>query len=374
LTAAQRVQAVAKFGFTERQARFLAIVMLHGGVCVRRQYARFAGTAYGQNVNAFFDKLVDRGYASPCDCVHNRAKLYHVHDRALYGAIGEANSRYRQPVPARAIFERLLRLDAVIEDRELKWLPTEGDKLAFFAAAAPSCPVIRLSNATVGAGRRRRVRLFRDDLLIGIEPTGRVVFVCLVTNPFPDALRPSLQRSGDLLRTGPAWTLKLLFPARISNSIDSFVAVAREELATPLPALVVDELRQYFGHLASRAKGQTRGFDPRFRELQEAFAAPRFRVLYRRWLAEGETAFESASSPAICEAIACGAGRIEAFVLPIQYEHLSPLGSLVLPRLGVEEGEEGGDETAPPPQPPPAYSITDPVRTERDWYRLTRNS
>jgi hypothetical protein len=47
-------------------------------------------------------------------------------------------------------------------------------------------------------------------------------------------------------------------------------------LATPLPA-VVDELREYFGHLVSRAKSQTRGCDPRFRELQETFAAPRFR-------------------------------------------------------------------------------------------------
>jgi hypothetical protein len=43
----ERVQAVAKFGFTERQARFLVTVMLHAGVCVPRQYARFAGTAYG---------------------------------------------------------------------------------------------------------------------------------------------------------------------------------------------------------------------------------------------------------------------------------------------------------------------------------------
>ena len=45
MTAEDRVHAVAEFGFTERQARFLVTVMLLGGLCVPRQYAKFAGTA-----------------------------------------------------------------------------------------------------------------------------------------------------------------------------------------------------------------------------------------------------------------------------------------------------------------------------------------
>jgi hypothetical protein len=373
LTNDERVHALAKFGFTDRQARFLTTVLLHGGICVRRQYARFAGTAYGHKVNVFFDKLVERGHAAPCDCIHNRAKLYHVHDRALYRAIGEANSRYRRPVAARAVFERLMRLDAVLEHAEVKWLPTQDEKLVFFADAAPSC--LRRRNETVGTGARRRARVFPDDVLIGVEPTGRVVFLYLVTSPFAEVLRPSLQLSADLLRTVPVWTLKLLVPARISSWIDSFVAVAREELATPLATRVIDELREYFGQLGSRVKGRVRAVDPCLRPLQEAFAAPRFKVLYRRWLTEGETAFEAVSSPAINEAISCGAGRIEWAVLPIQYEHLSPLASLVRPRpKGVEEGEEAGEETPPRPQPPPAYSISDPTRSERGRYRLTRDS
>ena len=43
MTFDERVHAVAKKGFTERQARFLTTVMLHAGVCVPRQYARFCG-------------------------------------------------------------------------------------------------------------------------------------------------------------------------------------------------------------------------------------------------------------------------------------------------------------------------------------------
>jgi hypothetical protein len=43
----ERTQAVAAFGFTERQARFLVTVMLHSGVFVERQYCAFAGIVHG---------------------------------------------------------------------------------------------------------------------------------------------------------------------------------------------------------------------------------------------------------------------------------------------------------------------------------------
>ena len=44
-----RVQAVAAFGFTERQARFLVTVILHAGCFLERQYCTFTGTVRGHN-------------------------------------------------------------------------------------------------------------------------------------------------------------------------------------------------------------------------------------------------------------------------------------------------------------------------------------
>ena len=52
MTFDERVQAVAKKGFTERQARFLTTVMLHTGVCVPRQYTRFCGMVYRAKTRA----------------------------------------------------------------------------------------------------------------------------------------------------------------------------------------------------------------------------------------------------------------------------------------------------------------------------------
>ena len=116
MTFDERVQAVAKKGFTERQARFLTTVMLHTGVCVPRQYARFCGIVYGEKTRKFFAKLVRLQYASMYDCRHNRARIYHLNQRALYAAIDDADSRLRKPVTLNHAIQRLMVLDAIVED------------------------------------------------------------------------------------------------------------------------------------------------------------------------------------------------------------------------------------------------------------------
>ena len=99
MTFEDSVAAVGKFGITERQARFLVTVMLHSGLCVPRQFATFACTAYGHKVSRFFDRLVKRGYATECGCVHNRAALYHVRHQALHRAIGRPRVAIVVPFP-----------------------------------------------------------------------------------------------------------------------------------------------------------------------------------------------------------------------------------------------------------------------------------
>ncbi len=55
MTSEERVKAVAQFGFTERQARFLVTVMLHLGVCLLRQYTAFASIVHAQKTRRVFD-------------------------------------------------------------------------------------------------------------------------------------------------------------------------------------------------------------------------------------------------------------------------------------------------------------------------------
>ncbi|PYQ81572.1 MAG: hypothetical protein DMG03_19645, partial [Acidobacteria bacterium] len=126
MTAEPRVKAVAEFGFTERQARFLATVMLHSGVCLQRQYARFAGIVHGQKTRKFFDRLVRRGHVRAYTCRHNRGRVYRVHHKPLYRAIGETDSRHRRPMSAVRVVDNLVLLDAMLATPSVEWLT--GDK------------------------------------------------------------------------------------------------------------------------------------------------------------------------------------------------------------------------------------------------------
>jgi hypothetical protein len=130
-----RVKAVIDFGFTERQARFVVLVMRHAGVCVPRQYASFSGIANGgRRCNAFFEKLIRRGYANEIACVHNRARLYYLRHKPLYHVIGDVASRYRRGVSPRLAVERLMLLDALLPMPDLEWLTTAGAALRLTAS------------------------------------------------------------------------------------------------------------------------------------------------------------------------------------------------------------------------------------------------
>jgi hypothetical protein len=93
---AKRTAAVAGFGFTERQARFLVTVMEHAGVFVERQYCAFAGIAHGQKTHDFIEKLLLHEFAREIrpGALH-RGRLYHVHAKRLYAAIDETDNRNR---------------------------------------------------------------------------------------------------------------------------------------------------------------------------------------------------------------------------------------------------------------------------------------
>jgi hypothetical protein len=325
MTVQERVTAVAEFGFTQRQARFLAIVLRHAGVCLLRQYSAFAGIVHGQKTRAFFRKLVGRRYASAYECRHNRARLYHVHHYALYKAIGEPNSRYRRPLPAGRIAERLMLLDGVLANPELNWLATEAEKVTYFTTLPCPVRVEKLPRLTMTAGSTAVGDAFPDGLPIGIDASGRAVFLYLVLPTAQDNFRAFLGRHAELFRTLPFWTVRLVFPDGIAHAYTGLQAVVRDELESPLLAHTVEELKWYFGQLRATPNVRVRPADERFERASEAFERPRFYRLYRQWLKEGDSALDAVSSTLLSDALASGAGRVECLVLPHRYDHLAPL-------------------------------------------------
>jgi hypothetical protein len=323
MTFDERVQAVARRGFTERQARFLTSVMLHAGVCVPRQYARFCGIVHGAKTRKFFAKLVRLGIASMYDCRHNRARIYHVTQRALYAAIGEPDSTFRRRMSINRAIQRLTVLDAIVEDPDLVWLATAEDKGAHLTAIASVAPA-DLPHAVVGEGAERKVRYFPDRFPIGINLAGRGVIVYVFSEPELNDFRVFLERHAAVLRALPAWTLRLVAPPDLPSIGDRARRVVEQHLMSPLRAVTVDEMRWYFEQLRSAAPSDM----PRFERARSGFSTQHAQVIYKLWKQDGDAALVSVGSDAIRQAVAAGHGGIEVLELGHRYGHLSPLAAV----------------------------------------------
>jgi hypothetical protein len=330
MTFADPAAAVEKLGFTERQSRFLATVALHSGVCMDRHYCAFAGIQHGQKTHDFFGDLVRRRFASTYRCAHGRARIFHLHRRGLYEAIGEPHSRFRRPTPIARAIERMMLLDAVFASRNVTWLATERDKVIHFTRLLhPRIERDELPHLTFGAGDAKTTRYFPDKLPIGVHSDGAShVFMYLVTRDVPVDFRPFLHRHAALFRALPRWTIRLLVPAHLAGTTRSYEAAWREEFASPLRLSTADELRWYFDE--RRRIEQDGGAisvadQARYVRARDAFGAPRYRVLYRAWLRQGPSALRELVSPVLADAIARRIGHLEIHALPRSYLHLAPL-------------------------------------------------
>jgi hypothetical protein len=325
VTFAERVQAVAKKGFTDRQAGFLVTVMLHSGVCIRRQYCAYARIAHGQKDNDFFASLVAKRLATSYAAAHRRARIYHLQSKPLYAAIGEPNNRNRKPVTLARAIERLMVLDAVLGERRLGWLATEREKVDYFSAAT-TLRSKELPHLAFGAGPVKTVRYFPDKLPIGVTGDGRThVFTYLVNRRTPVDFRAFLHRYSELLRALPEWELRLLVPRHLVKAGPLFEQAAREELSRPLRLDDVAELHWYFRQQDHIDRGGAPEDFRRFRRACRAFRAPRFRVLYRVWKNNGDQPVDATVSPVLEDKIARRRAHITSQVLPHVYAHLTPL-------------------------------------------------
>lgn len=328
MTLDERIAAVARHGFTTRQAAFLTTVMLHAGVCAQRQYAAFAGLANGHTTREFFDGLLARRFATAHPCwQQGGARLYHLHHKGLYRAIGEPDNRHRRKVPVARAIERLMVLDAVLAHPETQWLATEREKVTYFAAAH-GVPTSEMPALVFDARGRRTERYFPDKLPIGVQANGPgVTFLFLVVDEEALAFREFLARHRQLLRRVPRWTIRVVFPSFLAASRTVHEAAFSAFCAPPLRPAVVDEFR-WFCATRRALEGEQRRIErtdeTRYRAARRAFGGPRFYAAYRRWLAEGDAAFGDLLSPVLHERHRRREIECEHHVLSHHYHHLAP--------------------------------------------------
>lgn len=224
---ADPITALRALGFTERQARFLVLVLEHSGVCLPRQYRTCAGIAHGRHTHRFFEKLIAGGFATTDLAAPAHAcRLYHLQYKPWYRLLGEPDHRHRRPMSVGRAVERLMVLDGVLAEPEVTWLGLARDKVATFTNPPFCVPPDALPHTTVAGV----VRPFSDPFPIGLSPDGTCLSLYLVTAPLPTTFRTFLTRHVALFSALRSWRLRLLIPPALSDARDAYLRTAHQVL------------------------------------------------------------------------------------------------------------------------------------------------
>jgi hypothetical protein len=131
LTNLERIQALQRLGYNEREAEFLCLAALHGGYFLRRQYAQFIGNQDGGTVTQLIEKTLGQAHAEAATYRAN-THIYHLDARPFYAALGQEDNRNRRRKETITIKAKLMGLDYVLAHPKHEYLATEQEKIEFF--------------------------------------------------------------------------------------------------------------------------------------------------------------------------------------------------------------------------------------------------
>jgi hypothetical protein len=124
---AETARALEAFGYTTRQAQFLALVAIHGGYFLRRQFGVFTRRAHGLATVRFLNRAVTRGDVRSLP-YGRQGQVFHVCARPLYAALGQEHNRNRRGAERDAVTRKLMALDFVLAHPDARFWATEEDK------------------------------------------------------------------------------------------------------------------------------------------------------------------------------------------------------------------------------------------------------
>lgn len=226
--------------------------------------------------------------------------MFHVHYKPLWTAIREPDSRFRKRATPGRLIERVMLLDAVLDDPSMIWLAPSVDKRQHFMDRLRNrLELIDMPQLRFGDGPSRIHRYFPDKLPIGDdrERSDHHVFVFLVTTPVPWDFRLFLLRHIPLLRHLSRWTIRLLFPKPLAKARHSYLHAAREHLMGTVRGRNVTMIEEMFQQRRRLAEPNAEPPYERYREDVRWTSAPRFRALYHQWLFDPERTLGFADSP-----------------------------------------------------------------------------
>jgi len=148
-----RGKALRRFGWTGREAEWVALVCLHSGVFTRDQIADWLGI-HRRTARRFIRDMSDRRLASR-DRLAGRS-VCRIYARSVYRALGVEDIRHRRIASVPVLLRRLLSLDYVMGHTGQAWLPTEPEKVGAFEALGIERALLPVRVYRGGGGNTRR--------------------------------------------------------------------------------------------------------------------------------------------------------------------------------------------------------------------------
>ena len=284
MTLKDRAALLTRFGYTEREATFLAAAALHSGYFLMRQFS----VKGGKVADRFAKKLANYGHATVRKCANNTS-LFHVQSKAIYRALDQENNRHRRAHHPYHVRSKVMGLDYVLQHPDHRFLPTEAEKLSYFQTERQLPKSLFPAKIYAGRGLNTE-RFFIDKYPIGIRNPGKVVF-CFVDDGafgglgFPtwltqyDALIRELGSGAEVVYISPD---KFTFEVARRQFGDHFAGPAgtgSEELKTYF------ELRKDFE--VAGLRGRSQAVLDTMKRLRKTFQGDRFEVEYAAWISAG---------------------------------------------------------------------------------------
>ena len=165
-----RERALEQYGWTGREAEWIALVCLHSGVFTRAQFCYYFDARRNRALR-FVQTLMDRKAAVESDSVtfNGGGRTCRISSKPLYRALGVENIRHRRKAQPPVVMRRLLSLDFVLEHPGMNWLPAEPEKVEFFDGLGLSRRLIPRRIYYGAVGTRKRYFALKLPLAVDAE-------------------------------------------------------------------------------------------------------------------------------------------------------------------------------------------------------------
>ena len=305
MTIAEQTAAIQRFGYTAREAGFLALAALHSGYFLRRQFC----PKRGKLAEALCRKVLALGHARTAVYARN-THLYHLCAKPLYAALEQQDNRHRRQHDPFYLRAKVMGLDYVLAHPGYRFLPTEQEKLEYFCEVRGIAQKALPAKVYTGKEQSRTERYFVDKYPVRIDPpTGKVAFCWIDDGVYsPPGFATWLHQYAPLLHAlGEA---EVICVATCKGAF----APAQREFSKQFPAAaggIAPELLQYFQlrkeFEESGPAGRPQEVLDTYRRLSRRYAESCF---VQRYVAWREAKVSPESAPRI---------MFSGFVLPHSY-------------------------------------------------------